>query len=150
MKREILAATILSILSTSPAFADGISGGARADFGSRALIVPCVQVVNSDDEAINGQFYDVVLNQRGKSLNYEVVLGEPEDSETCMAAIEAMLENDEDTDDIDGDATDITDDEDSDDEDSDDEDSDDEDSDDEDSDDEDSTAVNKGKENNKK
>lgn len=157
MKREILATSILSILTTSSAFSDDISGGARANFGKNELVVPCVQVLNSDNDDLNGQYFDLVLKQKGKSLNYEVVVGVPEESETCIAAIDAMLANDDDTSDINGTATDIIDDsdeDDSDDEDSTVEESDGNDSNEDDSEDddpdEDESTVNKGKGNNKK
>ena len=110
MKQKILATTILTILSTDPVLSDDISGGARADFGSRELIVPCVKVLNSDNEELNGLFFDVVLRQRGKSLNYEVILGDQEEGEVCITAAEALLEVDLDTSDIEGDKTELDDD----------------------------------------
>ena len=105
MKQKLLATTILTILSTSPVLADDISGGPRADFGRKELIVPCVKIIDSDIKGLSGLFFDVALKQKGESLIYEVTFGEMEDDEVCIAAAEAMLEADSDTSDVDGEKT---------------------------------------------
>ena len=102
MNNTILAVIIFSLLSSSTALADDISGGARADFSTQELIVPCVKIMNSGDEELDGHFFDIVLKQRGQSLNYEVSFGEPEESATCYSAIDAMLDSDTDTTDTEG------------------------------------------------
>ncbi|MDQ7089347.1 MAG: hypothetical protein Q9M50_01695 [Methylococcales bacterium] len=86
---------------------DRISGGARADFERGELIIPCVKILQSGNPELDGGFFDVVLKQRGKSLNYEVVFGELEDKATCQPAIDAMLQSDEDSEDSDGGLVDV-------------------------------------------
>jgi len=112
MKIKILTASVIAVLSMGSVIAkekpaDRISGGARADFKQGTLVIPCVKIANSGDENLEGRFFDVVLKQRGKSLNYEVVLGELEDEATCQPAIDAMLENDNDSEDSDGSLEDV-------------------------------------------
>jgi hypothetical protein len=68
----------------SMAWADKISGVSRADFLSNELTVPCVQIVNSDDAALNDQFFDVILERRGNSFNYELIFAESEDQAHCQ------------------------------------------------------------------
>ncbi len=68
----------------SMAWADKISGVSRADFISNELTVPCVQIVNSDDAALNNQFFDVILERRGNSFNYELIFAESEDPAHCQ------------------------------------------------------------------
>ena len=103
MKQKLLATTLLTILSTSTVLAgDDISRGARADISNRVLIVPSVKVLNSGIDNLDGLYFDMTLEQRGKSLNYEVISGEQEDAAVCIPAAEAMLEADSDTSDIDG------------------------------------------------
>jgi hypothetical protein len=46
--------------------------------------VTCIKILNSGNPELDGGFFDVVLKQRGKSLNYEVVFGELEDPEVCQ------------------------------------------------------------------
>ena len=84
-------------------WADRISGVSRADFLSNELIVPCVQVRNSGDPAIDNKFFDVVFERRGNSFNYELISAESEDQAHCQRVAEfaafdddAILE-DEDT-----------------------------------------------------
>jgi len=68
----------------SMVWADKISGVSRADFLSNELIIPCVQVVNSDDGTINDRFFDVILERRGNSFNYELISAESEDQAHCQ------------------------------------------------------------------
>jgi len=65
-------------------WADKISGVSRADFLSNELIIPCVQVVNSNDGTINDRFFDVILERRGNSFNYELISAESEDQAHCQ------------------------------------------------------------------
>lgn len=69
-------------------WADKISGVARADFLSDELIVPCVQVRNSGDLTIDKKFFDVVLERRGSSFNYELISAESEDQAHCHRVAE--------------------------------------------------------------
>ncbi len=65
-------------------WADKISGVSRADFISNELTIPCVQVKNSDDAVLNDQFFDVILERRGNSFNYELIFAESEDQAHCL------------------------------------------------------------------
>ncbi|WP_022947384.1 hypothetical protein [Methylohalobius crimeensis] len=73
-------------LASSPAWAgqgkDNIAGVARADFDLETLTIPCVKVENLDDD-LDGKYYDVELERRGKSFNFELKLAKPEDSAYC-------------------------------------------------------------------
>ncbi len=108
MRQLTFITLILFVLSSPAVFADDISGGPRVDFGRKELIVPCVQIVNSGNPDFDGRFFDVAFKQRGKSFNYELVLGNEEDPEACVAAIEQMLADDEDTTDTEGEASGLT------------------------------------------
>lgn len=65
-------------------WANGISGAPQADFLSNELTVPCVQVRNSGDPALDNQFFDVILERRGDSFNYELIFAESEDQAHCL------------------------------------------------------------------
>ncbi|MDT8406171.1 MAG: hypothetical protein RQ715_02865 [Methylococcales bacterium] len=69
-------------LAGSPVLADRIGGTARADFSSNTLIVPCV-LVNNLGNGLDGRYFDVELERRGNSFNYELSFVELEDSATC-------------------------------------------------------------------
>ncbi len=101
MKKKILATFVISMFSSGYAFSDNISGGARADFTRNEMIIPCVKVISTESD-IDNQYFDIVMQQRGNSLNYEVVFAEKEEADTCMAAEEAMINNDSDTSDVNG------------------------------------------------
>ncbi len=82
----------------SMVWADKISGASRADFLSNELIIPCVQVVNSDDETLNNRFFDVILERRGNSFNYELISAESEDQAHCQRVADfADFDDDVDT-----------------------------------------------------
>ena len=84
-------------------WADRISGVSRADFLSNELTVPCVQVKNSDDAALNDQFFDVILERRGNSFNYELIFAESEDQAHCQRVAEfAAFDDDAISEDDDG------------------------------------------------
>jgi len=81
-------------------WADRISGVSRADFLSNELTVPCVQVINSDDVALNDQYFDVILERRGNSFNYELIFAESEDQAHCQRVAEfAAFDDDANSDD---------------------------------------------------
>ncbi len=108
MRMKILVVSIIAVLAATPVIAkDRISGGARANFAKGTLVIPCVKILNSDNLELEDHFFDVILEQRGKSLNYEVVFGELESDEACLPSIQAALENDDDTEDTDGSLEDI-------------------------------------------
>ncbi|XSG85327.1 MAG: hypothetical protein ACPW60_01065 [Methylohalobius sp. ZOD2] len=73
-------------LASNPAWAgqgkDNIAGVARADFDLGELTVPCVKVENLDDD-LDGEYFDVILERRGQSFNFELKLAEPEDTAYC-------------------------------------------------------------------
>ena len=65
-------------------WANEITGASRADFLTNELIIPCVQIVNSNDETLNNRFFDVILERRGNSFNYELISAESEDQAHCQ------------------------------------------------------------------
>lgn len=76
-------------------WADGNSGGPRADFLSNELIVPCVQIKNHGDPDIDESYYDAVFIRRGNSSNYELVSAELGDQPQCQRVDEfAIFDND--------------------------------------------------------
>lgn len=84
----------LSVFCNS-VWADNISGASRADFLSNELTIPCVQVKNSDDTTLNDKFFDVILERRGNTFNYELVFAELEDSAHCQrVAVFAAFDDD--------------------------------------------------------
>lgn len=121
MKKLVLCAAIstATILMSQAAQADRVKGSARVDFANDELAVPCVMIDGSGSSA-DGQFFDIILERRGKSFNYELSFAEPEDNAICEELANYAIFIDDDDDDSD----DVTDD-DSDDDDSDDDDSDD-------------------------
>lgn len=77
----IITGTALS-LAVSTAMADKASGTAKANFKTDELSIPCV-MIEEHSEAVDGMFYDIVLKRRGKSMNYELMYAEPEDTVLC-------------------------------------------------------------------
>lgn len=75
--------------------ADKIGGIPIADFQNGTLIVPCVKIENHSEE-LNGLYYDVTMQRRGNSLNYEVIFAEIEDSSVCEAVATFAIIQDED------------------------------------------------------
>ncbi|HNP52267.1 MAG TPA: hypothetical protein PKJ85_10800 [Nitrosomonas nitrosa] len=80
-------------------WADRIGGSPRADFSSNELTVPCVLVKNFDDEAINDQYFDIILERRGNSFNYDLTFAEPEDHTHCQRVANFAVFDDDDFDD---------------------------------------------------
>lgn len=79
---------------------DRISGVARADFHTDELTVPCVEIQNYDDnEALNDQFFDIILKRRGKSFNYELTFAASEDQAHCQSVADFAAFEDDDFDD---------------------------------------------------
>lgn len=80
---RLLSAIVLCVYCNL-VWANGISGAPLADFLSNELTVPCVLVKNSDDEALNDKYFDVILERRDNSFNYELVFAVPEDQAHCQ------------------------------------------------------------------
>jgi hypothetical protein len=82
----------VACLVCSPAFgqegqrpADHQIGGVPlADFRVNELRIPCVEVRNFDPK-VDGQFFDVILDRRGNSMNFELKFAQVEDSIFCQA-----------------------------------------------------------------
>lgn len=116
MKTTLLSAAVTSavLMLAQAAQADDIKGGAKADFASDELVVPCV-AIEGYSGAPDGTYFDLVFDRRGKSFNYELKFAEPEDAAVCDAIANYALFIDEDADDeddsdddgSDGDATDL-------------------------------------------
>lgn len=100
-----------AILLSQAAQADRVKGSARADFRNDELQVPCVMIEGYGD-AVDGQFFDIVLKRRGKSFNYELAFAEPEDAAMCEDAANyaTFIDEDDDDDDDDDDNDDVADD----------------------------------------
>ena len=81
------------------AWADRIGGSPRADFSLNELAVPCVLVTNFDDEAVNNQFFDIILERRGNSFNYELTFAQSEDHAHCQRVADFAVFDDDDFDD---------------------------------------------------
>lgn len=90
-----VAVALTSTFAWSLAHADKIGGGPRADFRDDKLTVPCVNVDHLSP-AIDENYYDIVLDRRGKSYNYELITALPEDTALCerLAAIAAFEDED--------------------------------------------------------
>ena len=125
MKKLILCAAIstATILMSQAAQADRVKGSAKVDFANDELAVPCVMIDGSGSSA-DGQFFDIILERRGKSFNYELSFAEPENNAICeqLANYAIFIDDDDEDDDDDSDDDDSDDvaDDDSDDDDSDD------------------------------
>ncbi len=81
---QMAALAFASTVSWSFASADEIGGGPLADFGANDLTVPCVEVSNREGSPSNNRFYDIVLDRRGNSMNFELTYAVPEDSAFCQ------------------------------------------------------------------
>lgn len=76
---------------------DLIGGGALADFRVNELRIPCVEVRNLDPN-VDGQFFDVILDRRGNSMNFELRFAQVEDPSLCQAIASFSRFHDEDFD----------------------------------------------------
>ncbi|MCX8049481.1 MAG: hypothetical protein N3A55_07455 [Methylohalobius sp.] len=77
---------------------DTISGAPLADFSVNELRIPCVEVKNLDPN-VDGRFFDVILDRRGNSMNFELKFAEVEDSDFCRALADFAKFYDDDFDD---------------------------------------------------
>lgn len=107
MKINKLACALALSIIASPAWADRIGGGSRADFLSDELVIPCVKLKNyADDDSLEGLYFDVRMERRGDSFNYQLVEAIKENSDVCrkIAALAAFEDDDyDDSDDDDSD-----------------------------------------------
>jgi hypothetical protein len=77
---------------------DKIGGAPLADFRVNELRIPCVEVKNLDPN-IDGHFFDVILDRRGNSMNFELKFAEVEDPDLCQAIADFAKFHDDDFDD---------------------------------------------------
>jgi hypothetical protein len=106
MKTKKLAFALALGIVANPIWADRIGGSARADFRANELVIPCVQLKNYvDDDRLEGLYFDVRLERRGSSFNYELVEAIQENSDVCrrIAALAAFEDDDYDDSDDDSD-----------------------------------------------
>lgn len=106
MKINKLACALALSIIASPAWADRIGGSSRADFLSDELVIPCVKLKNyADDDSLEGLYFDVRMERRGNSFNYELVEAIQENSDVCrkIAALAAFEDDDYDDSDDDSD-----------------------------------------------
>lgn len=77
---------------------DKIGGIPLADFGVNELRIPCVEVKNLDPK-VDGHFFDVILDRRGNSMNFELKFAQVEDPNLCQAIADFAKFLDDDFDD---------------------------------------------------
>jgi len=97
------AVSMATLMLSQSALADRVKGSAKANFSNDELEVPCVLIEGTDGNG-DGRFYDIVLERRGKSFNYEMIFAEREDGGMCaeMANYARFIDDDpEDEDDSD-------------------------------------------------
>lgn len=106
------AVSMATLMLSQSALADRVKGSAKADFSNDELEVPCVLIEGTGGNG-DGRFYDIVLERRGKSFNYEMIFAEREDGDMCaeMANYARFIDDDqEDEDDSDDESNDDSDD----------------------------------------
>jgi hypothetical protein len=106
------AVSMATLMLSQSALADRVKGSAKADFSNDELEVPCVLIEGTGGNG-DGRFYDIVLERRGKSFNYEMIFAEREDGDMCaeMANYARFIDDDqEDEDDSDDESIDDSDD----------------------------------------
>ena len=82
---EMATLALAATLSYSLAVAgDDIGGGAKADFSTSKLTVPCVEIRNLSGSLANNKFFDIVLERRGSSFNFELTYAASEDAAMCQ------------------------------------------------------------------
>ena len=69
------AVSMATLMLSQSALADRVKGSAKANFSNDELEVPCVLIEGTDGNG-DGRFYDIVLERRGKSFNYEMIFAE--------------------------------------------------------------------------
>ena len=92
-----------TLMLSQAALADRVKSSAKANFSNDELEVPCVLIEGTGGNG-DGRFYDIVLERRGKSFNYEMIFAEREDGGMCadMANYARFIDDDpEDEDDSD-------------------------------------------------
>lgn len=90
----VISGLVLGI-SASATLADSVGGGPKADFAANTLTIPCVKVEGLNEQT-EGMFYDIVLERRGSSFNYELIAAEAEDTALCQAIADlAEFEDDD-------------------------------------------------------
>ena len=97
------AVSMATLMLSQSALADRVKGSAKANFSNDELEVPCVLIEGTGGNG-DGRFYDIVLERRGKSFNYEMIFAEREDGGMCaeMANYARFIDDDpEDEDDSD-------------------------------------------------
>ena len=101
------AISFAAIMLSQPALADRVKGSAKADFSNDELEVPCVLIRGTGGNG-DGSFYDIVLERRGKSFNYEMIFAEREDATMCeeMANYATFIDDDPEDDDSNDDVAD--------------------------------------------
>ena len=101
------AISFAAIMLSQPALADRVKGSAKADFSNDELEVPCVLIQGTGGNG-DGRFYDIVLERRGKSFNYEMIFAEREDATMCeeMANYATFIDDDPEDDDSNDDVAD--------------------------------------------
>lgn len=105
MKIKKLAFALALSIVANPIWADRIGGSSRADFLTDELVIPCVKLKNFSDSSLEGLYFDVRLERRGNSFNYELVEAVQENSDVCrkIAALAAFEDDDYDNSDDDDD-----------------------------------------------
>lgn len=63
---------------------DSIRGVPLADFSLGKVKIPCVWVKNLNPN-VDGKFFDVILDRRGNSMNFELSFAEPENPALCQS-----------------------------------------------------------------
>ena len=99
MKNVLILIFVLAALFSKQLIADDISGGPRVNLLTGQLIIPCLKVSDAGS-VFDGRYFDVKLGQIGNSFDF--VFGEKEDDEVCKKLIEASLNADENTSDVNG------------------------------------------------
>ncbi len=99
MKKGLFLVSVLAALFSNQLNADEVSGGPRINMRSGQLTVPCVEVDDPDGE-FDDKFFDVKFIQSGDS--FELIFVKEEDPDVCKALIEASLNADQDTSDVNG------------------------------------------------
>lgn len=101
MRIKKLAYVLALGMVASPVWADRIGGSPRADFRTDELVIPCVQLRNFADDSLEGLYFDVRLQRRGDSFNYELTEATQENPDVCRRTAALAAFEDDDFDDSD-------------------------------------------------
>ena len=88
MKYKLILAGLFGMIMGNSAIADEIGGSPVYDSKKAELRIPCVLVENLDP-GLDGSYFDVILKQRGSSMNFELSFAALEDGVVCEAAAAA-------------------------------------------------------------